>query len=175
MGRLSCFLDAAADGDDDGSGAEIDGLRGFAEGRFRFVADGHCVELGGEGFDGGRAGFERFGTEGAGLHGEESRAGAGVAIVRVELALKELADEDEAVAILAQADEIGQQHLAEAGGKAGREVAHLIGVGEDDEARIELADELLECGYVTVSSVILEQCVLDAVALVEFFVGELTA
>ena len=98
-----------------------------------------------------------------------------MAIVRVELALKELAYEDEGVAILAQADEICEEHLAEAGGEARREVAHLVGVRENDIAGLEFLDELFERRYVTVRSVIFEQRVLDAIALVELLACELTA
>ena len=80
-----------------------------------------------------------------------------MAVVGIELALKELADEDEAIAILAQTDEVGKQYLAEARGETRREIAHLVGVGEDDVAGVELADELLERGHVTVGGVILEE------------------
>ena len=58
-----------------------------------------------------------------------------MAVIRVELALEELPDEDEVVAILAQADDVGQQNLSKARSQTRREVADLVGVREDDECR----------------------------------------
>ena len=65
-------------------------------------------------------------------------------IIRIELALEELPDEDESVAVLAQADEVRQQHLTETGGQPRREVAHLVSVREDYVTRLDLLDELFQ-------------------------------
>jgi hypothetical protein len=98
-----------------------------------------------------------------------------VAIVCIELALKELPDKCKAVAVLAQADEIGEQYLLEARGQTRREVAHLIGMRENDIAWLEFSDELFERRYVTVTRVILQQRMLDPIALVELLAGKLGA
>ncbi len=116
-------------------------------GRLRICAASSC---GDEGLDGARLRF-RFedcvGAEGSSLDGDEARAGlAAGAIVGVELALEELADEDRALRgiVGVDGDDVRDEDLAEAGGERGREVADLIGVREDDECGVRVLDELLE-------------------------------
>ena len=98
-----------------------------------------------------------------------------MAVVGVELALEELADEDKRVAILAQADKVRQQHLTETRGEPRGKVAYLIGVRQNDEAGFELLDQLLNRQYVTVSCVVFQERVLNAIAFVQLLAGKLTA
>ena len=144
-------------------------------GRLRICAASSCGAKGSIG-GGSRCGEDGVGAEGSGLDGDEARAGlADGSIVGVELALQELADEDRALRGIAgvDGDDVRDEHLAEAGGERGREVADLIGVREDDECGVRVLDELLERGDEAVRRVGLEQGVIDAVDLVELLGGEL--
>ena len=80
---------------------------------------------------------QRVGAEGARLQGGEARTGAGVDVIRVQLSLQQLAHEDGLAGIQIDRDHIGDQGLPEAGGQARREVAHLIGVGEEHQLWVE--------------------------------------
>ena len=62
----------------------------------------------------------------------------------------------------ADAGDVADEHLAEAGGERRRVVAHLIGVREDDVVRLLGFDELLESGGEAVGGVVREQRMLDA-------------
>ena len=48
---------------------------------------------------------------------------------------------------VADGDHVADEHLAEARGQRRREVAHLVGVGEDDVRGLLLLDELLRARW----------------------------
>ena len=112
------------------------------------------IELRRKDLDAGAAGLERLSARKAPAWTERKHGPvAGMAVVRVEFALEELADEDGLSPSLRMADDVADEDLSEARGETRREVADLVGVREDDECRVELLDELLEADDVAVGGV----------------------
>ena len=117
--------------------------------------------VGVNGGDGGAASGPggRVGAERARLHGDEAGAVARVAISAVEAALHELTGENRAVA---DGHYVADEHLAQARGQRGREVAHLVGMREQDVSGRLRLDELFEGGRVAVGRVRAEERMLQA-------------
>ena len=88
-------------------------------------------------FDRAGAGVQRVGTEGARLHGGEAGARAGMDVIRVQFSLQQLAHEDGPAGSRLIAITSAIRRLPEAGGQARREVANLIGVGEEHQQWVE--------------------------------------
>ena len=158
--KIVCLLDAAADGYDELGRAEVDGLRGAAEGLAGLGADLCGIECRREGVDFGAAPDSAASARKAPdctetKHGPEP----GGLIIAAETALHELAGEDGAVA---DCRDVADEDLAEARGESGGVVANLVGVREDEIVRRLGSDELLESGRESVGSVLRQQRMLDA-------------
>ena len=69
-------------------------------------------------------------------------------------ALKQLADEQQPVAILLISDAVGDQAALERRSQLGSKVAHLVGVRHQHKVRLFLADELFEGSGKTVGRVV---------------------
>ena len=123
-----------------------------------------------------RAGFELIGSERARLDGREMRGCAAGFHIRVQLALKKLADENGRAGFHAKADGVADEHLPEASGEFGREVANLIGMRKKHQCGIDLANQLLKRRGVSVGRVSCEEIMLDGVDALQFlggkFIGE---
>src|ERR1700694_449872 len=100
-----------------------------------------------------------IGSECSGLDGDEAGAVAEMAITSGEAALQQLACEYGAIA---DADDIADEHLAEACGKRGGVVADLVGVGKDHLRWAFLFEKLLQGERVTVRGVLGQQWMFDA-------------
>ncbi len=131
-GDVVGFLDAAADGDDDLGGGQVDGALRLAE-QFQWI-NAAGGELRREFLDCCSAGFDMIGAIGAGLQRGEIGRVAGEADVHVEFALKELAHQDQFAILDAMRDHVTDGHAAERGGQLGQEIAHLVSVREDHDA-----------------------------------------
>jgi hypothetical protein len=88
----------------------------------------------------------------------------------VELALEKLADEGWRDRIFRggssvgfNAGDVADQDLIETRRQLRGEVAHLVGVREDDEGRFHMLDELGAGGGVAVGGVVVEQGVIDGI------------
>ena len=92
------------------------------------------AQFGGELHDLCGAVFHLIRPKRAGLNRREMRFGAAEFHVRVQLALKKLANENGRALDHAEADAIADQDLVEASGEFRSEVAHLIGVREQHDA-----------------------------------------
>ena len=100
----------------------------------------------------------RLGT--AGLH------------VRIQLALEKLPHKNCVARFHAKTDRVANQDLRKTNGQFGREVANLVGVGEQHDGRIRLLDQLLECCRVSVGRIGSQQIVSNGIHLVQFLLCE---
>src|SRR5258708_11278690 len=112
---------------------------------------------------------ELISAESARLKRCEPRSGAGECNIGSGLALKHLADEDQLAAFATETDAIADHSLSEHGREFRREVAHLIGVGEENEIGSCRFDDLLEGDAIAVRSVGIEQVMFDEQNLGDVF------
>ncbi len=117
-------------------------------------------------------GGQQIGAKRAGLKGSEPRRGALKGDVGDGFALEHLADENKFVAFFAEADAVGDHALAEHGGEFGSEVAHLIGVREQNQIGLGGLDDLRQSEAVAVGRVGFEQIVLDEQNFGDIFGGQ---
>ncbi len=127
--------------------------------------------------DGGDRRFRRtlrdqVGAKRSGLKRREPRRRAFEHHIGRRLALKHLAHKNQLAVFVAVADAIADHALAERRGQLRREIAHLIGVRQQDQIGLGLRDGLLQRVRVSVRRVGGEQIVLDEQNFVELGGGE---
>ncbi len=110
----------------------------------------------------------------AGLDGCKVRLASARLHVGIQFALKELPHENRRAGFHAKADRVADQHLIEPRGQLRREIAHLVGVREEHNRRIDFADQLLERGRVAVGRVGCQQRMFDSVDPVQLLASQFT-
>src|SRR6516165_12308787 len=99
---------------------------------------------------------EQIGAKCTGLKGDKPRRCSRESHIRCGFALKHLADKHELSALISEANTVSDHALAEHRRKLRCEIAHLIGMWEEDQVWLRRFDDLLERDGIAVRSVILE-------------------
>src|SRR5262249_27768922 len=145
------------------------------EGLARLNADGASIQLGRKHFRRASSPGESIGPEGAGLHRGKAWSVACMDVIRVQLALHQLAHEDRRAAVDPDADHVGYESLLEPRRQLRAEITHLIGVRENDVSRFQLPNQLREGFHDTIGRIRRTEVVLNQNAFVELSGAKLRA
>ena len=120
---------------------------------------------------------ERFageiGAESSGLEGGDPRGVAGEDDIRRGAALEHLAHENQFAVFVAIADAIANHSFLHGSRELGSEVAHLVGVRQENEVGLGGFDRLAQGERETVRRVLFEQIVFGEQHFVELEAGEI--
>ncbi len=114
-----------------------------------------------------------IGAESAGLEGGDPRGVAGEDDIRRGAALEHLADENQFAVFVAVADAIANHSFLHGSREFGSEVAHLVGVRQENEFGLGGFDYLAQGERETVRRVLFEQIVFGEQHFVELEAGEI--